>query len=61
MARLFGEGLTSREIAERLGISERTVRSHTEHIMIKLDVHTRAQISAWLERRHFARDGSAVR
>ena len=61
VARLFGEGLTSREIAERLGISERTVGSHTEHIMIKLDVHTRAQISAWVERRHSARDGSAVR
>ncbi|WP_344801329.1 ATP-binding protein [Microlunatus ginsengisoli] len=52
VARLFGEGLTSREIAHRLGISERTVGSHTEHIMIKLGVHTRAQISAWVERSH---------
>ena len=50
VARLVGQGMTSRGIAERLAISVRTVASHTEHIMIKLDVHSRAQVATWVER-----------
>ena len=41
------------------GISERTVGSHTEHIMIKLGAHSRAQIAAWLERWQSTANGSA--
>lgn len=36
--RLVAEGLTSREIAERLFISPRTVEHHREHIREKLDL-----------------------
>lgn len=36
---LLSQSLTSREIAERLGISLRTVQTHRAHIADKLDVH----------------------
>jgi DNA-binding NarL/FixJ family response regulator len=38
---LLREGLTNREIAGRLFISNATVRTHLEHVYEKLDVHTR--------------------
>lgn len=33
---LIGDGLTSREIAERLGLSEHTVQTHRKRIATKL-------------------------
>lgn len=47
IAALVAEGLTNREIAERLFISERTADGHLEHIREKLGVRNRAQITAW--------------
>lgn len=47
MAGLVAEGLTNREIAERLFISERTADGHLEHIREKLGVNNRAQVAAW--------------
>lgn len=40
-------GLTNRQIAARLGISERTVEAHLDHVRTKLDLRSRAQIAAW--------------
>ncbi len=50
VANLVAQGLTNREIAQRLFISERTADGHLEHIRDKLGVGTRAQITAWLVR-----------
>ena len=47
VARLVTEGLSNREIGKRLYISERTVASHIEHILNKLNFGSRAQIAAW--------------
>src|SRR5690242_6881375 len=47
VAALVVEGLTNKEIAARLFISERTVDGHLEHIREKLGVNNRAQIAAW--------------
>jgi DNA-binding CsgD family transcriptional regulator len=47
VARLVAEGLTNRQIAERLVISERTAQNHVQHILTKLGFTTRAQIAAW--------------
>ncbi|MFC0434013.1 LuxR C-terminal-related transcriptional regulator [Kutzneria buriramensis] len=47
VAMLTAEGLTNREIAVRLSISERTVETHLLHIRTKLDLRTRAQVAAW--------------
>jgi predicted ATPase/DNA-binding CsgD family transcriptional regulator len=41
------EGLTNREVADRLFISPRTVESHVEHIKQKLGLTSRQQIMAW--------------
>lgn len=37
--RFAGEGVTTEEIAERLGIASATVRTHQQHILMKLDRH----------------------
>src|SRR5438105_155309 len=50
IARLVAEGLTNREIAGRLFISERTVDGHLEHVREKLEVNSRAQVAAWVTR-----------
>jgi DNA-binding CsgD family transcriptional regulator len=50
VAGLVAEGLTNREIATRLFLSERTVDGHLEHVREKLGVSTRAQIAAWVVR-----------
>ncbi len=50
IARLVAEGLTNRDIATRLFISERTVDGHLEHVREKLGVNTRAQIATWVVR-----------
>ena len=38
---LLAQGLTNREIATELGISERTVENHVSHILAKLGVASR--------------------
>src|SRR5262249_40067937 len=40
---LMGEGLTNREIAKTLYISEGTAKSHVEHILRKLRARSRAE------------------
>jgi DNA-binding CsgD family transcriptional regulator len=47
VAKLVAEGLTNRQIAERLVISERTAQNHVQHILTKLGFTTRSQIAAW--------------
>ena len=41
---LIGQGMEPRAIAERLSISEHTVRTHLQHLHRKLDVHSRLEI-----------------
>ena len=43
---LLSEGLTQAEIAGRLSISSKTVGAHIEHILAKLNCHSRAQAVA---------------
>ena len=47
VAILVAEGLTNREIGDRLVISERTAETHIEHIRRKLGVRSRAQVATW--------------
>lgn len=42
---LIGLGHTQEQIAERLVISNNTVRAHLEHVRTKLDAHNRAQLA----------------
>lgn len=43
---LIAQGLTNRQIAHRLVLSERTVDAHGVNIMRKLGVRSRAQVAA---------------
>ncbi|MFF2050497.1 alpha/beta fold hydrolase [Leifsonia sp. NPDC058194] len=47
VAALIGDGLTNRQIAERLGIEERSAEGHVERILQRLGFRSRAQIAAW--------------
>ena len=48
IAALIGEGLSNRDIADRLTISVRTAETHAQHILEKLGYRSRAQIAAWV-------------
>jgi DNA-binding CsgD family transcriptional regulator len=47
VAELVARGLTNRELAERLGIEERSAEGHVERIRDRLGFRSRAQVAAW--------------
>ncbi len=46
---LVAQGLTNKEIAAHLVISENTVRTHLRRILDKLHVHSRVEAAVWLK------------
>jgi DNA-binding CsgD family transcriptional regulator len=50
---LIGEGMSNKEISQRLNIATHTVKSHVRNVMEKLALHTRLQLAAY-----YHRDGS---
>jgi DNA-binding NarL/FixJ family response regulator len=52
IASLVADGLSNRDIAEKLVISEGTVEVHVKHILGKLGFSSRTQVAGW-----FARQG----
>ena len=55
VAHLVGAGLSNRAIAEQLGISQRTVESHVDHVLRKLGFGSRTQVAAWVVERQTRR------
>jgi DNA-binding CsgD family transcriptional regulator len=51
VAELVGRGLTNREIAKRLVLSERTAQNHVQHILTKLGLANRSQVAVWVNSR----------
>lgn len=49
VAALVARGLSNRQIAERLVLSERTAQNHVQHILGKLGLRNRGQIARWVE------------
>jgi DNA-binding NarL/FixJ family response regulator len=47
---LIGEGLSNKELAQRLNLATHTVKSHVRNVMAKLTLHTRLQIAAYSHR-----------
>ena len=47
VAALVAEGLTNRELADRLRITERSAESHLERIRLRLGFRSRSQVAAW--------------
>ena len=52
VASLVGRGLSNREIASTLVISQRTAESHLESILTRLGFSSRAQVAAWIAGQH---------
>ena len=50
VAQLVARGLSNREIAGRLYLSERTIDNHVHHILDKLGFDSRVQVATWLAR-----------
>jgi predicted ATPase/DNA-binding CsgD family transcriptional regulator len=48
IAGLLAEGLSNKEIATRLVISQRTVETHVDHVLGKLGITSRAQVASWV-------------
>jgi len=48
VAALVARGLTNRQIASELSISEHTVATHVGKILHKLGVQSRSQVTAWV-------------
>jgi two-component system, NarL family, response regulator LiaR len=55
VARLVAEGLANEEIAARLSLGERTVRTHISHILDKLHLANRTQLALYAVRSGLAR------
>jgi DNA-binding NarL/FixJ family response regulator len=53
--RLVAEGLSNREIASQLVISEKTVKTHITHILGKLSLDDRTQLAIYAIRAGLAR------
>jgi DNA-binding CsgD family transcriptional regulator len=45
VARLVADGLTNREVAERLFVSPHTVNSHLRHVFGKLGIKSRVELA----------------
>ncbi|MBF6166286.1 protein kinase [Streptomyces gardneri] len=48
VADLVAQGLSNKQIAAKLMISQRTAQGHVEHILTKLGFNSRTQIAAWI-------------
>jgi DNA-binding CsgD family transcriptional regulator/tetratricopeptide (TPR) repeat protein len=58
VARLVADGLSNRQIGERLFIAGRTAETHVQHIFTKLGFTSRAQLAAWVAREPRYVDGT---
>ena len=45
IVRLIGEGMTNRQIGDRLSLSERTIKNHVSHVLTVLEMERRTQVA----------------
>ncbi|HLS63864.1 MAG TPA: response regulator transcription factor [Ruania sp.] len=45
---LIGDGCSNREIADRLGMAEKTVKNHVTSLLAKMGLQRRTQVAAWV-------------
>ncbi len=56
--RLLGEGLSNRELAERLFLSRKTIEHHVRSVLTKLGLHNRAEAAAYAVRHQDGRSAT---
>jgi non-specific serine/threonine protein kinase len=61
VAALVSEGLTNREIAQRLVIAPRTAEAHLQNAMLKLGFTSRSQVATWYVKRTNENSPAAMR
>ena len=54
---LVAQGLTYRQVADHIGLAERTVKYHMAEILARLHLENRAQVIAYAARTGLARPG----
>ena len=59
VARAIADGLTSKEIGQRLGLNEHTIKNYTYRAMDKLGVHNRVAVAKWVWERDLANKQTA--
>jgi DNA-binding NarL/FixJ family response regulator len=59
VVRLVADGLSNKQVARRLFVSEATVKTHLNHVLAKLDVEGRPGLVAWAWRHGLAGQGPA--
>ena len=47
MLQMVAEGLSSKEMAERMGVASKTVDNHRAHLMEKLNMHNVARLTRY--------------
>ncbi|MFN2557561.1 MAG: response regulator [Nitriliruptorales bacterium] len=57
---LVAEGLTNREIAERVFLAEKTVRNYVSNVLAKLGMKNRTQVAAYVARCAYERGNGTV-
>jgi DNA-binding NarL/FixJ family response regulator len=57
VADLVAQGLTNKQIAARLVVSQRTAEGHVQNILTTLGFTSRAQIASWMTRRNQSEAG----
>jgi DNA-binding NarL/FixJ family response regulator len=55
---MVAEGLANKVIAQRLGISEKTVKAHLTSVFRQIGVSDRTQAALWAQRNGISRRGS---
>jgi DNA-binding NarL/FixJ family response regulator len=58
--RLVAKGLTSRQIADRLVLSHRTVQNHTQNVLTKLQLHNRVELTRYAIEKGLDGEGPAT-
>jgi predicted ATPase/DNA-binding CsgD family transcriptional regulator len=61
VAQLVAAGMTNRQIADRLFITERSAEGHVERIRNRLELRSRAEVAAWAVARGLAAGASGSR